>query len=343
MRNTRYIPLRNNITFFTLNLFFWLLVCSVPCLAYDDDVTHPEITKKAIKKSENLDNARKDLKITNKTFSFRSGLISKKGKEYDQLLTEGSTDEDNKDYFLRHFYDPISGDGWGVYESAYNRGANGAGTPWGYTDAVGYFYSALTSTTKESKNANFGKMFYSLGRTVHLLQDMSVPAHVRDDPHFPYFNQLLGEKDMYEAHVETLGSNLPSGNAVDFGDRHFYWDDESGNGLAEYTNRHFFSKGTIFENYTYPHEDEGGWKLVSKTAEDGKVDIVKYLYTDEVSPLAKFTVFYKFGLHISGLERVSYHLDNECHNAYAKLLIPRAVGYSAGLLDHFFRGEISYV
>ncbi|MBW2170293.1 MAG: hypothetical protein JRG69_13745, partial [Deltaproteobacteria bacterium] len=33
-------------------------------------------------------------------------------------------------------------------------------------------------------------------------------------------------------------------------------------------------------------------------------------------------------------------LDKECFKDYAEKLIPRAVGYSAGLLDYFFRGSI---
>ena len=33
-------------------------------------------------------------------------------------------------------------------------------------------------------------------------------------------------------------------------------------------------------------------------------------------------------------------LDDNVHNTYAKELLPRAVGYSAGLLNYFFRGTL---
>jgi hypothetical protein len=36
----------------------------------------------------------------------------------------------------------------------------------------------------------------------------------------------------------------------------------------------------------------------------------------------------------------TFYRDEKCHEDYAKLLIPRAVGYSAALLDYFFRGTI---
>ncbi|NJL60188.1 MAG: hypothetical protein HC887_11685 [Desulfobacteraceae bacterium] len=40
---------------------------------------------------------------------------------------------------------------------------------------------------------------------------------------------------------------------------------------------------------------------------------------------------------------LSFGLDNDCYQDYAELLIPRAIGYSAKLLDYFFRGEIDLV
>jgi hypothetical protein len=41
-----------------------------------------------------------------------------------------------------------------------------------------------------------------------------------------------------------------------------------------------------------------------------------------------------------GLFYSTFYRDEKCHEAYAQKLIPRAVGYSAGLLDYFFRGNI---
>ena len=41
-----------------------------------------------------------------------------------------------------------------------------------------------------------------------------------------------------------------------------------------------------------------------------------------------------------GNEQLLLWLDSACHNEYAEKLIPRAIGFSADLLDYFFRGEI---
>ncbi|MEW6068540.1 MAG: hypothetical protein AB1610_09670 [Nitrospirota bacterium] len=43
------------------------------------------------------------------------------------------------------------------------------------------------------------------------------------------------------------------------------------------------------------------------------------------------------------LQHKSMKLDGSCHEDYAQKLIPRAVGYSAGLLDYFFRGDIDII
>jgi hypothetical protein len=37
----------------------------------------------------------------------------------------------------------------------------------------------------------------------------------------------------------------------------------------------------------------------------------------------------------------TFYRDEECHKDYAKHLIPRAVGYSAALIDYFFRGKLA--
>jgi hypothetical protein len=43
------------------------------------------------------------------------------------------------------------------------------------------YYQALTATSDRERNDQFSAFFEKLGRVVHLLQDMAVPAHVRND------------------------------------------------------------------------------------------------------------------------------------------------------------------
>ena len=43
---------------------------------------------------------------------------------------------------------------------------------------------------------------------------------------------------------------------------------------------------------------------------------------------------------ISYIQKLTLKLNTRVHSEYAEILIPRAVGYSAGLLNYFFRGDM---
>jgi hypothetical protein len=136
-------------------------------------------------------------------------------------------------------------------------------------------------------------------------------------------------------------------------------------GLAEYTNANFFSEDTIFaaERYSADHRhyfpypkrastDLQNYLAGSKhgetvVAEDGDTDTGIWIskITDGENVLhfvrtGKLTKWYYNILGEGGLFYETFYRDEKCHEDYAQKLIPRAVGYSAGLLDYFFRGNI---
>lgn len=43
------------------------------------------------------------------------------------------------------------------------------------------YFDALTKGTSAERDQNLAKTFQALGQVVHLVQDLAVPAHVRDD------------------------------------------------------------------------------------------------------------------------------------------------------------------
>ncbi len=47
--------------------------------------------------------------------------------------------------------------------------------------ARSYYYMALTATNDNAREEYFAQTFQTLGQVLHLLQDMAVPAHVRND------------------------------------------------------------------------------------------------------------------------------------------------------------------
>ena len=64
-------------------------------------------------------------------------------------------------------------------------------------------------------------------------------------------------------------------------------------------------------------------------------------YSESINNLAAGMWFYKYiPSSLISLKKSSLKLDDKCHEDYQQKLIPRAVGYSAGLLDYFFRAHL---
>jgi len=140
---------------------------------------------------------------------------------------------------------------------------------WNWDKARGYYYAYLTATTKIERESNFSKSLQALGQVIHLLQDMAVPAHTRDDfrSHLQRFNvkslnPIKKYHDYYEYWVMNNPGSVRSSSATNSGIKNQmvakFWDTDIYKGqdpdtlylfllgLAEYTNMNFASKNTIF-------------------------------------------------------------------------------------------------
>jgi hypothetical protein len=123
-------------------------------------------------------------------------------------------------------------------------------------------------------------------------------------------------------------------------------------GLAEFTNANFFSDFTIpFANPLVPVRPEhtfpqpgldyyaNQYHLCNETNGSGK--IVQYLSRSTCptsGPIDHFLVASL--LNTRDGAKYFFWTDDKVHETYAKEIIPRAVGYSAGLLNYFFRGTL---
>src|SRR5258705_5724808 len=116
-------------------------------------------------------------------------------------------------------------------------------------------------------------------------------------------------------------------------------------GIAEFTNSNFLSRDTIFETgFPRPtladlgagfYELEGGAfrRYFPKVTPGTSVVEVPHFVAE--GPLTE---------HLRRLgepaRKPLLHLSSRAHEDYARELIPRAIGYSAELLDYFFRGRL---
>ena len=126
-------------------------------------------------------------------------------------------------------------------------------------------------------------------------------------------------------------------------------------GLSEYTNSNFVSDDTIFtDNFSQSDEHYFPYPKYSAQCyemfEEDFLIYLKRLYLrkksdngcggESIEHFAVASPFFKYLDFDSSIQKLALKLDTRVHSDYAALLIPRAVGYSAGLLNYFFRGDM---
>ena len=130
----------------------------------------------------------------------------------------------------------------------------------------------------------------------------------------------------------------------------------SGKGLAEFTNKNFISRNTNIDDHRYA--SPSGTPSASVEIESVTVPVfgainvaVKYITgtiadsykstSSQILHLSAFSYLDFESEHYISPPAPTYSLNDRVHADYARYLLPRAVGYSAGLLNFFFRGDIN--
>lgn len=367
-----------------LKVFFSLIIlfCIIPLPNYALEVeTHKEINEKIAKGTINGFSLNNYLK---NQLGFQNGYdevfkFGESKKVWDWIKIGGLYEDKPPGTIIpyirsaNHFHDPLSNKGFGGFffglllsgdaSITWSQKPIGTQSPGGYYswfDTRDYFYKALTSPTKDEKEKYFAETFRGIGQLMHLVQDISVPAHTRNEFHAGYHYEGWVDKNKaqllnlspisFDQSILSLKSPLapvPFANLFD-AERYTITNPDpavtlsNSIGLSEYTNANFFSDLTIFQDYPHPAKGNTDAALREQQAEDGEIDRPYYITGYQSEKLALYSYF--ANLDITGIpEGWKYTLDDAVYEDYAQKLIPRAVGYSAGLLNYFFRGEIDMV
>ncbi len=255
------------------------------------------------------------------------------------------------------------------------KGVVAGGQNWSWKDARESYRRAVTAAEEATRELAFADVFRSLGQLVHLVQDAAVPAHVRNDAHLD--KDWFHDSDGYERWVDqnlsgadvgqALGSPVyparsiftPTGypGALSPVARLIDADTYTGKnpsilttdqvGMAEYTNGNFFSKDTIFVSDALlgaiPLPARATVLLGPKEFVPALGQLRRYFtprpgFGEPVPHLALPGALYEF--LPAALQDQNVTLDDAVHRDYAGRLLRRAVGYSAALLDYFFRGRL---
>src|SRR5262249_294783 len=220
---------------------------------------------------------------------------------------------------------------WGTQFVAPSEIGPATGNPFDWHAARRSYLDGLTKQSPAARDAALAKTFEAVGHVMHLVQDLAVPAHVRNDfqAHLEYCApRLVAFSRWCENGFERFVKSRPdlveeaAGIAIDFVDRPLtrfrdtgQYDGTNpsghlGQGLAEYTNANFASANTVFTEllpmtdahwFPFPREGStnfadlvaGRLSIREVVAEDGVVD--GGLYLDKVADGDTFMNFLKVG------------------------------------------------
>ena len=371
-------------------------------MGYDDQIAHPTITEYSVKNSA-LNNHLTQYLGADFINGFESWVS---GKSVLKWIVEGSIAEDaDACQRANHMHNPMNNIPWSSsymsddpwWTSAcsvfwYKRYSNVtwatgflapapdgqktsyySPTPQNWDVARNYYYLALTSDLYRA--LYFTKTFKTLGQVLHLLQDMAVPAHTRND----FTAHMVPGGEPYESYVqsnsELISASAPAMPAFDTTTLTTFWDTnkydgtnpsaQSDIGLAEFTNANYFSASTIrnngFENgltpehyFPYPYVKYSSsvgpsYQICAGMTDSGHE--VQYISKKNGKPCPPPTDTAAID-HFAVMTLVNadttdslpttmlFWLDDNVYRQYAKELLPRAVGYSAALINYFFRGTL---
>ena len=250
---------------------------------------------------------------------------------------------------------------------------------WGWDSARTYYYQALTSSLSTERETYFAKTFQALGQVLHLIEDGAQPAHTRNDfrSHlnfigFESINPFRWFGSRFENYVKNnsglVASATPEGlpsftRLTDFWDTDQYIgnnpSDSLSLGITEFSNANYFSDETIPNNdptplhiFSFPQVNNVNAQICEDYA-PGSTDKRRYISRNDKGPCPPVTQA-RTADHFAAISLLAAEdmirnenigsirlwLDDNVHNTYAKELLPRAVGYSAGLLNYFFRGTL---
>jgi len=284
--------------------FFLISALSDKALSYDTTVAHPNIARLAAE-----------------LYNQQSGVVKLSNHDID-LIAKGSEEEDTPFRWYNHFYDPI-----------YNRGIwfgkqYSTAKDWAKTSKLQNYYAlgdqswdrALYSYSEGDRDA----ALVALGHVIHLLSDMTVPAHTRDDIH--------PSGDSYEQFVKTNWNSIYSLIKDKIKFKEVLNIDSAFDVMASFSNGYFYSDDTI---------EDGKYNKIMVKENILSINGEKFrFYNANFGPNEYYLFFnprpYSWQNTLNN-EDSSFSLNNKfILNGYSTQLIPKAIGYSSGLIQLFF-------
>jgi len=318
------------------------------------------------------------------------------GVRADYPIRLGSILEDAEARFCNHFYRPVPGDLGepldqlgvdGTYRACTSRSGDAprevhearlwalgpsevTGNVYAWQTAVERIGDGLAATDPTTRRTKLAEGLSALGQTVHLIQDMSVPSHVRGDVHTlasrltPHcLGPCAFEDYLKPMSDDALRSRIAGGATATAGRSpggkgkrpSTLFDD-----LARFTARNFFSDDTILRNHcaglgsaAQPVFTAAEWAALGGEPRFGLTNALEVMWLTAAGidgPLAAFPKVIGGSpiRDVASAYRASeqgslFDPDNQeaVLETYARNLLPRAAEASRALIDYFFRVRLA--
>jgi parallel beta-helix repeat protein len=315
--------------------------------AYDETIVHPSLTQEMAK----LYNLNYGDKLTDEEIGW---------------IKQGSIDEDKIWGGIKiirssnHFYNPFGIKEWKDYNldskisAQFSSGIGNGSKQWAHDSVAQSQYAGGDYTWERAiydyANGDKKHAYESLGHILHLIEDKTVPAHVRNDFHLSpkeleaYQTWLVIRNFVdYEPYESWTGNQARSGMLkFSFADSLFQQNkkpiilnnlDSYFNNVAGYANTNFFSKDTIYV-YSQPNNNvvEGSEKLAN-----GKIEDYVYGLDENGQKFKLAKVFYNNSKNqkVYTLTELGNEVENSIYSDYWSRLAPKSILAGAGIIKLF--------
>jgi len=209
---------------------------------------------------------------------------------------------------------------------------------------------AVSGREPADREAALVQVLLAMGGVLSVLEDAGEPAHVRNDlrgaflggpSNGPWDHGSTFERWVADAYGRA-GTPQPS-SPVRRSSLMAYFAASDGQGLAQRTQRRFFSSGTVPVDVGVARNTTS--RDVVEAARESLVYALPALSSLDLRTPEQTGYVMQDGLRVLAYRReparVRFFLDDNTHADAARALLPEVGAYAAGLVDHVLRGELA--
>ncbi|WP_153067362.1 hypothetical protein [Steroidobacter cummioxidans] len=249
----------------------------------------------------------------------------------------------------------------------------GRNQTYSYRQAQDHLYNSLTGQAANYRQQEISITLQTLGHVIHHVQDMAQPQHARNDKHNEpdqaYYEVYTDE--FVRTKIPDIIAGSPPYRIPEFPRARQYWVSDTAPayvGMAEFSSNNYVSYGTnfasspggsILPNVLFPYPNAANANGTQKRIEARSITL---RYSDNSTDAGPVNVVLgdvydgNTGAHNSNqILAVASLLDRPSQSALSRrvfkitpvvfednyrILLPRAVAFSAGLINHFFAGRL---